>query len=808
MNRPIVLAGLGFAGGTLLGSTDVAGEWVITAMLAVTALLLFLTARRRPRYAAFALIALFAALALLLWNVRHASAPGDPLARYAAANPETIPYTLAGRVERPDVWLSDQDYTSFVLRCDSVAARGQHLALEGGVLVRWSRLDGAPPIYPGDRVRVEGPLTLSLTRINPGTPSPEDYYRRHGVHTAMRVYGPDAVELLDHASWYNPAHLLARFRGHVARSLEEVVPHASLPLVLTVWLGDRNRIDPDVYATFLESGTAHILAVSGVHTGIIFASLAFFLRLVITRKRLRILIILAAVFAFALFAGARVSSLRAAIMIALYLTAGWFDREPDAPTALSLAAILFLLHNPDVLFDIGFQLSFVSIGSILLFSDPLYARLTALPMPLREGAASTLAVQLLPLPVALRAFHVLPLAAPLVNLLVIPLLGVLLWLAFITSALTLVFRPVALLFAYALHPVAQAIHFLARSVADTPAHAYLPAPSTGAIAAYALFALALYFALAGRRARVTWGAAAATAFFVAVAVWRPMHLPAEVTVLDVGHGDAIFIRAPGGGTMLVDAGDSSPFTDYGRRYVAPYLWNNYETHLDVLLVTHPDRDHIGGARYILEHIPVGAVILGPMPFTGTLEDALIATCRGRGVPVHRLGKGDSFWLGDARVDVLHPARGEAVAADRNDNSLTVRVAWPGFSILLPGDLEAAGELAALPNLSAATVLKVPHHGSGTSSTDPFLDAVRPSVAIVSVGPRGQSTVLDPSVVARYTARGIPLLRTDRLGGIRIRPDGAGLRIHAARPERGYLTRDTPVPELRPRVAGANSPAMW
>lgn len=791
--------------GTLLGATQIVPEWLAPAAWILVAFAAFLATRRRPRYSALALSATFAATALLLWNARHGTQPGDPLARYVLRQPGHTRYEIVGRVERPDVWIPGQDYLTFILRCDSVTHGAVSGEMRGGVVVRWSRAAG--PLYTGERVRVAGPLRLSLSRINPDTPSAEDYYRRHGVHTALRLYGPGAVHRVATPPWYAPAYELSRFRGYVARNLAEVIPASSFPLVRAVWLGDRDGIDVDASTAFLESGTAHILAVSGVHTGIVFVSLAFLVRLVIDHRRVRITLVLIAVFAFALFTGARVSSVRAAVMIALYLTAAWFDREPDAPTALSLAAMVFLLHNPDVLFDTGFRLSFLSIGSILLFADPLYSRLGALPTFAREGAASTLSVQLLPLPIAIQSFHVIPIAAPFANLLVIPLLGVLLWLIFLTSVLALIAHPIAHLFGFALHPVAQAILLISDSVARAPAHVYLSSPTALGLALYAAAVVCLYRALTAHRARFGWSAATATAFLAAVALWRPFAQPPEVDVLDVGHGDAIFLRTPGGATLLVDAGDRSDFTDLGRRVVAPFLWSNHESRLDALLITHPDRDHIGGARYILEHIPVGVVLLGPQPFKGTLEDDLLDTCRDRRVPVKRLAKGDRLALGGATLDVLHPPRDGSLAFSRNNRSLTVRVAWDGFSILLPGDLETEGEQALLHDVAPATILKVPHHGSDTSSSAPFLDALQPTIAVVSVGPRGTTTVLDDGVLDRYRARAIPLFRTDRLGGVRIRPTAQGIRIESARLQRGYLCRTSPAPNGVPATP-AKSPGMW
>jgi competence protein ComEC len=607
----------------------------------------------------------------------------------------------------------------------------------------------------------------------------------------MRVNRDAGVVVEGRAPWYDGLAALSRFRGELARRLSESIPAETLPFVLTIWLGDRRQIDSDLYQSFIESGTAHILSVSGIHIAIIFVSLRMLMRVLVPRRRLRLVVLLVSVVAFAGMTGAQVATIRATIMIAAYLLAEWFDREPDAPTALGIAAAIFAIHDPGVLYDIAFQLSFLSVASLLLFDGAIAGTLEWLPTALREAMAGTLAVQLLPLPVAIHTFHVLPMAAPFVNLLVIPLTGVVLWLGFLTSVAAFALPAAAPLFGYALHPAVQGVLWISTATADTGrVHLRMTSPTFAALAAYAAAMLAAY--IASRRPegrRGVWLAGAGLAALLCVALWSPIRPRPEVTVLDVGHGDAIFVRAPGGATMLVDAGPRSEFADEGERTVAPFLWANHVTKLDVLMITHPDADHVGGSLFLLEHFRVASLVLGPEPYPGTLEDDVIAVCEQRGVPVKRLARGDQFTLGGARVEVLHPPRPTPAGLSENDRSLVARVTWPGMSALLAGDVERAGEEALLAAGPDAAVLKVPHHGSITSSSEAFIDAVRPAVAVISVAKRGRRTVLSPEVVRRYNERGVAVLQTDIVGGVRFRPSGEGLRVEAARLQRGFVTRE-------------------
>lgn len=743
--------------------------------------------RRRRAWMAVGVALAFFGGGALLWNARHLGPIGDPLAFDASRRPASTSYSLEGTVERPDILLPEGDYMQFTLRVEKVSVGGEDPALTGGVLVRWS--DPGFALFSGDRVRVAGPLELDISRLNPGVGGVEDHYRRRGVHTAIRLRGKDGLERTESGSSLSPSYWASRLRTALAARLSEAVPQESRPFMLTVWLGDRRRITDETYTKFLESGTAHILAVSGIHLGIVFMTVSYALRLFVPRRRVRAYLTMAAVLLFALMAGARVSSVRAAIMIALYLTSELFDREPDTPTALSLAAILFTLHDPDVVLGPGFQLSFLSIASILVFSGPIAEHLLWMPRVLREAVATTLAVQILPLPIAVTFFHVVPFAGVLLNLIIIPLLAIVLWLSFLTSLAALVLSPAAALFGHAMHPFITLILWLVNATSDLDAsHWYLPAPAPLGMAAYIATTALLFCSLAAARNQGRWIGVTVCAIVIAAALWRPMSQEAEITFLDVGHGDAAFVRTPGGSTLLIDAGDRSGFLDMGKRVLGPYLWSNGVMRLDALLISHPDRDHIGGAAYILDHFAVGTVFLGPRGSNAAEEQELIEKCKSMQVPVKRLVRGDTVKLRGAKLEVLHPPDDWPSYLPRNESSLSVRLVWPGLSALFPGDAEAAAEAALIERDSAAQILKVPHHGSRTSSSQAFIDAVRPGIAVLSVGRRGRRSVLDQAVLHRYRESGVALLRTDIAGGVRITSRNGRLYARTARGERGYPMR--------------------
>ena len=207
-----------------------------------------------------------------------------------------------------------------------------------------------------------------------------------------------------------------------------------------VWLGDRSGLTPDDYARYVDTGTSHILAISGIHVSIVFVTATAFLEaLTSTRRRASVLALLL-VWLFALMAGGRAPALRAAIMFTMYVLADFARRERDAPTALSIAALMFTLWRPDILFDAGFQLSFLSVASILLFLPHFSSVLERVPYYLRQPLAMPVAVLVLPLPMAAYHYNSISLAAPLANLMVVPLLGAGLWLLWLSGRLSWLYR--------------------------------------------------------------------------------------------------------------------------------------------------------------------------------------------------------------------------------------------------------------------------------------------------------------------------------------------------------------------------------
>ena len=787
MKRPVVVVAIALVGGAYLAAGGVlAGPWLAVPW-AVAAFALVYSRRGWLRGRTLSIVACFLGVGALWWHAREVGPNADSLSRYLAVHPG-VAGTFEGRVRWIDLTLPESTYTRLVIDVDRVEADGRQIPVRGGMLIRWR--DPGIQLYGRERVRVLGQPSLSLDRVNFGIHGYEDYLRARGVNSMLRTRGTNAVERVARAPWYSVRHWTARFRAAQAVRFSQVIPESARAFVGAVWLGDRSRMTQPEVDTYVTSGTAHVLAVSGVHAGIVFVSASFLFRLLIRGQRLRAALTLAAILVFALTTGARVPIVRASVMIGLYLTADLFRRERDALTSLSVAAILFLLWSPRLLFDGGFQLSFLSVASILVFCDAIGKRMTRLPFALRTGLSTSLSVQLLPLPLAIRSFHVLPLGAPLANLLVVPLLTGALWLSFLTTTTAFLFPKAAILFGHALVPVVYLIRAVAGLTTAAPGlHARLTSPSIFAVCCY-WTALGLFFVKGRHLWR--WRAGAVGLLFLTVVAWSPPRLSPTVDFLDVGAGDATFVRSAGGGTALIDGGACSEYGDMGAKVVAPFLWAHHVSRLDYVVLTHPDNDHIGGLTYVIDHFPVGTLVLGPVDTNSDAEQALVALCEQRGVPVRRVGPGERLALDRAYFEVLHPPRDWPLLGSTNDASLVLRLHWEGVRVLLTGDIEQRGENAVRKRDCAAEILKVPHHGSKTSSTDAFLAAVNPAHCVLSTGQMWGRDLASTDVLERFAERGAIVWRTDRMGGIRLRSARGEVVVESARQACGYIQASTPV----------------
>jgi len=483
MRYPVVWGAVAFGKGLWLTQEGYFPGYALALLLFLVAITGSLALRRLLMFGHIALILMFLGCGLLYAQLRPGATQGDPLFFHAVHN-ATATYTLEGTVFQSPLILPGSTYQRVHLRVDTVIINNVPVTLRGKTALRWS--DPAGPLYSGERIRVTGRLMPLLGPVNFGIGGIEDFLRTQGIHTAMNIRG-DEVTRINNA-FYSPHYWASRLRYFQADIFSKTLPGHVQPFIRTVWLGDRGDIPQEQYETFLKTGTAHILAVSGIHVGIVYISVRIVLAMFIRSQKKQAVLVALAVILFALIAGARISSLRAAWMICLYLTAELFNREPHAPTTLSLAGTGFLMYNPALLYDTAFLLSFSSVASLILFGERFLNYLPETwPNSLRSALATVLGVQVLPLPFAAHFFYVLPVMGPVANLIVVPLLTCILWLCPLIVVSGSIYIPLGMLFGHAILPLVWVMETTTQLIGMLPgAYRFIPGPTAlGAITYWA-----------------------------------------------------------------------------------------------------------------------------------------------------------------------------------------------------------------------------------------------------------------------------------------------------------------------------------
>jgi competence protein ComEC len=686
----------------------------------------------------------------------------------------------------------------FLVRVEEITLAGDRYQTSGGA--RISILDPVQEYRYGDRIRGYFRLRRPRGYWNPGAFN----YRRYALTRGFQLEGwgreGTEIRLLGRDGGNMVLRAVADLRETMLTRIAADLPAEEGGVLKAMVLGDQSGLSEQIRKVFLLSGTYHILVISGFQVGFFAAVLFFFARLLRLPPVAGSLLTVLGVVLYTLVAGGSPPVVRAALMTGLYLLAVIAGRGRDLYNTLALAGFILLLWNPLSLFDAGFQLTFAATGAILVAVQRWDLSHIARPWrwllaSLIASAAASLGV----LPILALHFNRASVTGIFANLIIVPLGGV-------VTALGMGYSLLLLLIREGFPPVQNLVLALTRTaVQAAQVFAALPLASVRLYTPTPLMVVT-YSALLGlllvrRFRRRGLAIAICVALLLGQIGWKLLNRGGElqVTFLDVGQGDAIFLELADGKSILVDGGGTfDDRFDIGEQVVAPYLWYRWIRRVDVVALSHPQFDHTEGLRAVLENFLVGEVWESGFPSYDSTYLWLQNFVRERQIPLRRITRGDRIALGrGVVVTVLHPPRPFFIPRKgrlttmSNNNSLVLHIDHQGLRLLLTGDIEEEGEASVLDAglMVEADLLKVPHHGSRGSSSASFLREVRPRWAVIQAGDRNPFGHPHHETLARYAAQGVEVFRTERDGAVTFALRDGAVTSTAHREELGVWAGD-------------------
>lgn len=702
------------------------------------------------------------------------------------------------------------DRTRLVISLTSYVDQGQDRPAQGIILLGVQGI--IKGVEQGDPVRFVSRLRWIEGYHNPGGYDFEKRMADKGIRVSGFLADPELLVLNGPNLRARPWQRLSQLRTRVSVLIDYRMSAPFNGLAQALVTGDQSKIPRDIQETFSRAGVSHLLAFSGLNLTLIGGLSYYILRFLFSLSETLLLRInirkwaligtFFPVLGYTLLAGMSPSAARAFVMVSMVLMALLLNRYSDLLNTLALAALILLLFSPEALFLPSFQLSFVAVWAI----GYLLPRLVTVEAQGGERKMSrvrrgmiylwgsfgvSLVCQLATAPFVAWWFHQISLIGLLSNLILVPLTGVL---ATPIGLIALIFAPLfsplsALLFGI-MELLLQGTLRLTLFFADLPwAFGIVPRPGYGEIIFYYL---TLVFFFNWRKIpKPAWMVSFSLlgmVFFFYLPQIRDLFLPTfRTTFLDVGHGNAVFVEFPGGQKMLIDGGGSiNPDFDIGERVVAPFLWEKKITRLDMVVLTHPHPDHLNGLPFILSKFKVKEIWLNGLEGASDAYGLFLELIRQKNIPVLIPERGRSWNISGVRVEAIilsqeHPPleKSHSLLWQRQNNtSLVLRLSYNDQHLLLPSDIEAGAEEILLNRrgLLHSQILQIPHHGSLTSSTVPFIDAVHPRFGVISGRPSSRRLLPHPEIVKRYEERSVILLRTDQEGAIGFELNPGGWKV--------------------------------
>lgn len=696
-----------------------------------------------------------------------------------------------GRVLRSPERRPDRDI--LIIKVEEVRVSGVEKRIKGHLrlTVAHSSTRQEPlELLAGDRVEFSATLSPEDTFRNFFPDFMPRYLRSQGIQARAFAKSPLLIKKINQKN-----HTLAGFFSGLRRKLQKGIekdfpgqdrftlsPEGAVLEALL--LGADGRLDQETDRQFQKTGLYHLLAISGAHVAVVSLLFYSFLGLFITRKRTIYLILLVVLIFYAFLVEGQPSVFRAAIMTSLFLLGKLISADTSLLNTLALSALVLLVINPFSLEDVGFQLTFLATLSLVLFFKSIFQVLPKLPFRISEMTALSLAAVAGTMPLIIRNFNRVTFASLILNLPAAPLMGLIMAVGYVYLAVNLLLPAAGHILSFALKYLIKLFSWVVGWLEPLNSLSYrLPSPPAAVVIGFYLCLLLLLVKPRFRFQRLL-TAAGLTVFFLVMIIYpfRPHNERLTVTFMDVGQGDSLVVEFPGSRVMVIDAGGFIQGSfDPGESLVSPYLWHCGYKKIDYLVCSHFHPDHAGGLPALARNFRVKefwSVEENENQLSEEINRVLSRRTRNR-----TLQAGFSQVIEGCRVEVLYPDEGaKTLFNPGNDLSAVLRLVCGEQSFLFAADITAQVEdylVRLWPEKIKSTVLKVPHHGSRSSTSPALLEAVSPRWAVITAGKNNVYGFPDLKVLERLETAGVEVFRIDRDGAVKFEQGVSGFIIRTA-----------------------------
>ncbi|PHR94568.1 MAG: hypothetical protein COA78_32040 [Blastopirellula sp.] len=658
----------------------------------------------------------------------------------------------------------------------------------------------------GDTIELFGMISRSAQPLNPGEYNFAANARAERSMCLIRAGFPECATRIEQGSAWDVFTWMKRVRHQTSVLLESTINEESRPLAYALMLGRRERLARSLTEEFMQSGTIHLLAISGLHLGVLALFVYGVMRIMLVPSWVPPAMTILFTLLYVGVVDARSPIIRASVLIVVFCLGQILVRRPSSWNSLAVAAIVVLLMNPADLFRTGTQLSFLAVGVLIWFAPYLMSRKQTDTLKRHIAATRSWPVKLLresrrfvyrmflagllvwlaALPLVMCKFHLVsPSAIVLSPLLMIPV-GLALICGLLATVCSWVFTPAADFFGGITSGNLELMQSIVAVVNDWPvSHTWVAGPAAWWVIGFYGLLLVLAVSVQLRRLSGRW-AIALLAVWIAtgfVSDWTHAEInkhqnQLSCTFIAVGHGTSVLLEFPDGRNMLYDCGRLGSPTRAADS-VAAVLWNRGITHLDAVVLSHADVDHYNGVPRLIQRFSVGRVYHSPMMFDNEAAalTALKEAMAKAGIQTEAIYSGDKLSGGvGVEIEVLHPTEKGVFGSD-NANSIVLAIEYQGYKILLPGDLESPGtEYLLAEEPIEFDIIMAPHHGSAGSNPAGFVEWALPKWIVVS---SGHSTE-DLQAIEALESTGGTTLTTSAVGAIRFDLSNAGVFVSSTR----------------------------